>query len=216
MKALMGLITGLMTVLSIPLTILNMLGAVVSGFWLAFLGEWRAIGIGILLFAVSTLLLGFALMPAMLFEGPALSCRQEGKTFKCFCFFGLSSIYILGVITIWCCAILFLFVKDATTSSLIPRLVWSYGVAITPWAYMASQDQGPDLQGFASIMATFFAELAYIVIILLLLFSPITFLGAIKVFGGFMAVWLILQVSVAVMLHKEEKTLAEESAALYE
>lgn len=212
MKALMGLITAL----SIPLMILNMLGGIVSGIWLAILGEWGVVGTGVLFFFVSTGLLGFALMPSLLFMAPAAMCAEKGNTFGLVCFGALSSIYTLGLITVWCCGILFLFVKDATASSLIPRLIWSYGVATGPWAYMASKDQGEGGEGFASTMATFLAELAYVVIILLVLFTPLTLLAAIKVFSGFMAVGFFLQLTVAVMIQREKKRLAEQSSALYE
>jgi len=192
--------------------ILNMLGGIVSGIWLAILGEWGDVVTGIIFFFVSTWLLGFALMPSMLFVAPAAYCLEKGKTFGFIFFNALTNIYTLGLITIWCCGILFLFVKDATASSIIPRLIWSYGIATGPWAYMASKDQ----EGTASFIATFLAELAYLVIIFLVLFSPITLLGAIKVFGGFMAVGFIVQLSIVVMIQKEEKRFAEKSVELDE
>jgi len=212
MKALVGLISAV----SIPLMLLNMLGGVVSGIWLAVLGEWGAIGTGILSLFVSTSLLGFALMPGLLFAAPAAFCMEKGKSFGLVFFAALSSIYTMGLITVWCCAVLFYFVRDATATTLIPLLIWSYGVATGPWSYMASKDQGQGGEGFASTMATFLAELAYVVIILLILFSPITKLGAIKVFGGFMAVGCILQLTLAVLLQREQKRFAERSAILYE
>lgn len=206
MTALLGLITAL----SVPLMILNILGDVVSGIWLAFLGEWGAIGRGILFFVVSTWLLGFALMPSLLLTAPAAYYAERGKTFGLVCFGALSSLYILALITIWCCSILFLFLKDATASSLIPRLIWSYGVATGPWVYMASKDQGPAGEGFASTLATFLAELAYLVIMLLVIFTPITLLGAIKVFGGFMLVDLVVELSLVVTIQKGQKRFAEQ------
>ncbi len=206
MTALLGLITAL----SVSLMILNMLGGVVSGIWLALLGEWGAVGRGILFFFVSTWLLGFALMPSMLLTAPAAYCAERGNTFGLVCFGALSSLYILALITVWCCGILFLFVKDATASSLIPRLIWSYGVATGPWAYMASKDQGPSGEGFASTLATFLAELAYLVIMLLVIFTPITLLGAIKVFGGFMLVGLVVEMSLVVTIQKGQKRFAEQ------
>jgi hypothetical protein len=210
MKALMGLITAL----SIPLMILNMLGGIVAGIWLAILGEWGAIGTGVFFFFVSSGLLGFALMPSLLFAAPAALCAEKGKTLGLVFFGALSSIYALALVTVWCCGVLFLFAKDATSASLIPRLIWSYGVATGPWAYMASQEQRSG-GGEAAMMATFLAELAYLVIILLILFTPLTFLGAIKVFGGFMAVGCFFQLAVVVMIQREEK-MAVEATAQYE
>ena len=210
MKALLGLITAL----CIPLLILNMLGGIVSGIWLAILGEWGAIGLGILFFFTATWLLGFALMPSLLFAAPAAYCEERGKTFGLFCLGALSSLYILALVTVWCCGILFLFVKDATASSLIPRLVWSYGVATGPWAYMASREQGPQGEGLESTLVTFLAALAYLVIMLLVIFTPITLLGAMKVFGGFMLVAFVLQMSWVVIIYKAQKRLAQQGDAL--
>lgn len=207
MNALMGIIM----VLSIPLMILNMLGGIVSGVWLAILGDWRALGIGVACFLVSSGFLGFALLPSFLLAAPAAYCAEKGRAFGLIFFCALSSIYTLGLITAWCCGVLFLFMQDATASNLIPRLIWSYGVATGPWAYMASKDQGREGEGSASAMATFLAEAAYMVVAFLILFSELSWIGAIKVFGGFMAVGFILQLTVVVTSQKYGRGIAEQS-----
>lgn len=200
MNALMGLITAL----SIPLMILNMLGGIVAGIWLAILGEWGTIGYGIAAFFVSSFALGLVLMPTMLLAAPAAYCAERGNTVGLLCFGSLASLYTIGVITVWCCGVLFFFLKDATHASLIPTLIWSYGVATGPWAYMASKEQQGG-SGFASTMATFLAELAYVVIILLILFTSLTGSQAIKTFAGFMVVGLVIQMTVAYLMQKEMK-----------
>ena len=43
MQTLMSLIK----ILAFPLIVLNMLGGIISGIWLATLGEWAAVGYGI-------------------------------------------------------------------------------------------------------------------------------------------------------------------------
>lgn len=212
MKALMGLIA----VLSVPLMILNMLGGLVSGIWLAILGEWGAIGFGILLLFVSHWLLAFALMPSMPLYVLAAHCAGKGKTFGLFCFSALGSLYIYTLITVWCCGILYLFVKDATVSSLIPLLIWSYGAATGPWGYMAYKDRDSAGEFSGSAIATIVSQFAYIVLMLLVIFTPLTVLGAIKVFGGVMLVGLVVQMSVAVMFQKEQKRLVEQSSTLDE
>jgi hypothetical protein len=206
----MKALTGIITALSVPLVILNMLGGIVSGIWLAFLRDWRTIGLGIAFFFASTIILGFVLMPSMLLMAPAAYFAEKGKTIGVVCFGTLSSLYTLALIAIWCCGVLFLFVNDATASNIIPRLIWSYGVATGPWAYMASKEQGPGSEGLASSIATFLAQLAYLVIMVLVLITPITLIAAIKIFGGFMLVGLVLQITAAVMIQKE-RTLAERS-----
>jgi|ERR1051326_464563 hypothetical protein len=201
----MKVLTAIVTALSVPLMILNMLGAVVSGIWLLVMGEWRPVLLGILFFFSSSLLLGLALMPILLFVAPAMWLAERRKTLWVLCFGALSSAYTLSLVTIWCCAVLFLFVKDATSSSLIPRLIWSYGVATGPWSYMASKEQGPEGEGFASTIATFFAQLAYLAIMLFVLFTEITTVGVIKVFAVFMLVGLIIQLTLVALIQIEEK-----------
>jgi hypothetical protein len=206
----MKALTAIMTVLSVPLLILNMLGAIVSGIWLAVIGEWRPIGFGIFSFCVSSFLLGFALMPGLLLIAPAAWFAERRKILGVVVFGILSSLYNLALVTAWCCAILAFFVKDATESSLIPRLIWSYGLATGPWSYFASKDQGEGTEGFASTLAVFFAQLAYLVIMVLVLFTSMTVLGAIEVFAGFMLVGLIIQTTLSVMLQLEEKRIARQ------
>lgn len=179
-------LTAVITVLSVPLILLNLLGAVVSGVWLVIIGEWRPVGLGILFFFGSSLLLGLVLMPGLLLVAPAAFFAERRQILGVVFFGTLSNLYTLGLLTIWCCGVLFLFVKDATATSLIPLLIWSYGVATGPWSYMASQDRSPEGEGIASTLATFFAQLAYLVIMLLVLFSSITLIGAVEVFAGFM------------------------------
>ncbi len=212
MKALGAFITAL----SIPLMILNMLGGIVAGIWLAILGQWGTIGAGILIFFVSTKILGLVIMPSMLLAAPAAVYGEKGNTVGMVCFGALSSLYILAVITAWCCGILFFFVRDATASSLIPRLLWSYGLATGPWAYMAGHDaRGGGSEGFASMLATFLAQLAYVTIMILVIFTSITLLGTIKVFAGFMAVALVIQMTLATLIQREMKA-AEQMRADYE
>lgn len=210
MKALMGLITAL----TIPLAVLNMLGDILSGIWLAVLGQWGAIGLGILFFFVSSGVLGVVLMPSVLLAAPETQCAQKGKTLCMLCFGALGSLWIIAVMTVWCCGVLFLFVGHTTSTSLIPRLIWSYGVATGPWAYIAWREQ----QGggaFASSLRTFLAEVAYVVVMLLIIFTRISVFQAIKVFAGFMLVGFVIQMTIAFLIEKEMKQTAEQSGELY-
>lgn len=200
----MKAINGLISALSIPLMILNLLGGIVAGIWLAILGQWGTIGIGILVFFISTSILSFVIAPTILLAAPAAYCAEKGKTVGMVFFGAISNLYILAVVTIWCCGILFLFVRDATASNLIPKLLWSYGLATGPWAYMASKDaQGGEGAGFASLSATFLAQLAYLTIMILVIFTAITVLSAIEVFAGFMVVALLIQMTLAVLIQRE-------------
>jgi len=197
MKALKGMITAL----SFPLMLLNVFGGIVSGIWLAVIHDWKTLGIGISFFFFSTFILGIVLIPSVLLVAPAAYCAERGKTIGLVFFGALSSVYVLTLITVWCCGVLLLFMRDANEANFIPRLIWSYGVATAPWGYMASK--GESEEDFGTTVAVFLAELAYLVLMLLITFFRITVLGGLEIFGGFMLVGLIVQTSMLVVIQRE-------------
>lgn len=208
MMALYGLAAafgGILSALSTPLIVLNILGGIVSGIWLAIIGEWAAIFIGLLLTFVSAVVLGFALMPVLLLLAPAVHYSKKGNSLVSFFFRTLSNIYVLVLVSIWCFYVMSLFVRGATEDSLIPRLIWSYGVALGPWIHMARKEQGDSFEGFASLIVTFFAEIAYVVSIFLFILTPKDLSEIFKVFGAFMAVCLIVQLLNMFIIFREEK-----------
>ncbi len=98
--ALLGALTGFFLVL-------NSLGGIVSGIWLAILGEWGAIGIGLVLVFVSTGVLGVALLPA---TGLAVAAYAARRSRAGLLFLGLlSNLYIAALITVWCVGVLVFF-----------------------------------------------------------------------------------------------------------
>jgi hypothetical protein len=211
MKALLWVVAAL----GLALPILNILGGIVSCIWLAILGEWGAVGLGIILFLLSILILRFAPMPSDLFRAPAAYCLERGKTFGLLWLCAFSNLYVLACVTVWCCAILFLFVNDATASTLIPQLVWSYGVAGGALLYMAAKDRGPEgLIGAATTLTTLFAELAYVVVMLLFILTNIALLQAMMIFGAFMIVAFVVKTSYAFILYKQQKEVAQQEDEL--
>ncbi len=201
----MRAIGAVLEAISIPLMFLNLLGGVVSGVWLAIIGEWGTIGLGIVFFIGSTMLLGIALMPSVLLMFPAARFAEKGQMAGLMFFGALSSIYVLTLITIWCCGVLYLFVNNADAGDLIPKLIWSYGIATGPWVYMASKEECSSDDGFASFLPTFLAELAYLVIMLLIIFSSMTLLRAVQIFGAFMLVCLLVQMTMSVIMQRESE-----------
>ena len=198
MKALLGLIN----VLSLPLMVLNLLGGIVSGIWLAILGEWGTIGWGILAIGISTFGISLALMPVMLLAVPVVWSEKKGKSLLSLLLSSLGGLYTLGVLSAWCLGVLFFFTKEVTHSGLIPTLIWSYGVAIGPWSYMASKERPGGGSEFYSLLATFFAEIAYVSIILIGLFTSITRGQAIIIFLTIMAIAFMTQLFVAYVIEK--------------
>lgn len=165
----MNAIFSILTLIGIPIMVMNLLGGIVSGVWLAFLGEWKAIGLGILSLFCATFIIGFALMPSLLFALPAAKVIEKGKIGMGMILGMPAALYTVGVMIAWCYVVFRIFDGMADESSRVPMLIWSYGVATGPWAYMAQKEsQGDD--GFnPSVMHTFFISTGYLLMIIMTL-----------------------------------------------
>ena len=184
------------TALTVPIMILNLLGGIIAGIWLAILGEWGEIFRGILFMVVSGFAISIALMPSLLFAAPAAMAIEKGKKLLGMFFGSLSVLYTVALMTVWCIWIMWLFVSSATDSSLIPLLIWSYGVALAPWMWLAQKDQQGGGGNEYSMFTIFFAQVSYI-LAMVMFFLGAT-LGTIAVmFGAIMLLGAILQVSIA-------------------
>ena len=194
----------LFTALGIPLAILNMLGGVVSGIWLATLGEWGSIGYGILAMVVSGFALGIALMPSIIFAAPAAYFAEKGIMFLFYIFAFPSSIYVVALMTTWCGAVLYFFAMRATSDTWIPILNGSYGVALGPRQWMAQKDaQGGG--GEASMASTFFAQVGYVVMIFMAIFMRVTIADLLSVFIVIMLIGVFFQCALAVQCMRATK-----------
>src|SRR5581483_11400549 len=158
------------SLLSIPIGFLNVFGGIVAGTWLAIIRQWHPIGYGLLAYLLGGTLLAFALMPGLLFVAPAAHCAERGNRIG-LCIFGLlSSLYTITIIAGWCLGVFAFFGKFVQPGSAAPILIWSYGIALAPLALAASKEQQSDGTGNeGSLIIVFFASIACISVILLLL-----------------------------------------------
>jgi len=201
MRALITLITAL----SLPIGILNLFGGVTAGVWLAILGEWRLIGVGLLLLVSSHFLIEFALMPGLILAAPAVKAIESGRTTLAALFGNLSLIYTTVIVVAWSYLMLRIFYGQATDSSQIPLLLWSYGAATAPWAYMAAKDQkAQDGENPSSVFALFFLSLGYICCMLALLFWSVSAASCLWILAAFMTMSYIISAVVAFLEMREE------------
>lgn len=191
----MKAIAGFFTLMGSALIVLNALGGVVSGLWLAFLGQWGVIGLGILGVFTAHFAIAIALLPSAALGVAAGVAAERKSRFAFYSLAALSSLYVAALITAWCLFVLTTFLRRADAHSWIPILVWSYGVAMAPWAWLASKEvEGGG--GDASATAVFFGQLAYVVLMLMISFSrPSQFTGWI-VFGCIMLIGSVLQLAI--------------------
>jgi hypothetical protein len=154
-------VTALFSIFQLPIMILNVFGFIGSAVWLLVIGEWRSVVAGIFISMPAPFFLGLAALPSAIFGGPGIYFAKRGISIGVYFFSFLASIYIAALITAWCGGITFYFTNHASSRAFWPMLIWSYGVATSPWTYMAQKDES-----VASMLAAFFAQVAFIVMML--------------------------------------------------
>ena len=194
----MNLFTKFATLFTIPLMMINFLGGVVSFIWLAVLGEWGIIGYGIASLIISTFCIGIAMWPGLLLGFLWASLYKKGYKFGAYLLQLLSLLHTFIVLSAWCLVVLFIFTGSADSTSFIPVLLWSYGIATAPIASMAQKEQN-----IYAFMSAFFAQISYIIIVLIIIFSKASLADASIVFGIIMAVGLIIEFSITNQIENE-------------
>lgn len=190
--------------LAIPFMLLNMLGGIASGIWLAILGQWWALGLGLAGLFLSSTLIGFAMMPGLIFAAPAAMLIEKGKVLTAAPLIFLSQLYTYAVVVVWCGFVFGAFMASATPSSFWPLLIFSYGVATGPITYLAQREQqtgGGDAAGMTAV----FTQLAYVVAALVRGLSSTSTFGVELVFCGIMLFGLLAQTGLAIGVMLEQK-----------
>ena len=184
-----------------PLMLLNTLGAIVSGIWLAILGEWSFIGLGILALIISVFPLSLALAPGIIIALPGVALFDKGRNLIGSLFVILSGLYSYSVITAWCILTIYFFTNQMTDPS-IPKLLWAYGVATGPLGYMAQKEDDPNRSG----IAVFSAQIAFVITMIAILFVGLSLNEIILLFGTTMLVLSLLQIALDVMEKKRSSS----------
>ena len=189
-----------LSVLAIPLGIINIFGGIISGIWLAILGKWGLIGYGLLAIIVSDMGLGIAMMPGLIFAAPAAVLIEKGNKLGGYFFGLLSTVYAVGVLTGWCVLVLVCYTENVDANTLTPVLIWSYGIAIVPIAFLAEKELQSGNE-FAMIL-TFFIQVAYILTILAILLVGLLLRDVLIIFGSVMSIGIVVQFSIAYLSDK--------------
>jgi hypothetical protein len=178
-------------ILIVPIFIINCLGGIISGIWLVILGEWGLIGYGMLAAMMGGFIIPLAILPSAIFALPAVALMTKGHKFIGYMIGTLSVTYIMIVLSAWCLIVLTTYADQATPDSIIPILIWSYGVALGPISYLAHEElqSGNELSG----LSTFFLQIAYFITILVIIFVGINVFHALVIFGVVMTVAIIYQ-----------------------
>lgn len=135
---------------------LNLFGGVVAGVWLAILGEWFAIAMGIGLIILSPLIIGILLLPNMLLVWLIGRYSYQSKTNVLGFLAAGSLLYTSLIMALFGVVVLLIFAEASDYRNMLPFLLWSYTVASSPWLFLARKDTESGLNSNSSISTLFF------------------------------------------------------------
>lgn len=148
-------------VAAIPMMILNLLGFIVGATWLAWIGDWRAILLGIGFMFGGTIAVSLLLAPSLLFVGALGMAGERASKPVTIALGALSLLWTYTVLIAWFVYVFWLITDRASNDSTLPYMLWAYAAATAPWSYMAQHEARTDPNAPA-VMVTFYAQLGCI------------------------------------------------------
>lgn len=168
-------------ILSVPIMILNIGGGIVGGIWLAFLGEWRLIGIGILLLFTLHWILSILMMPSLPIAGIAIYFYKKKNPLGHL--FGFISQLYTNILIVGTCVFAFFICSRFYTGDInlgyVPYLLWSWGMALGPWQFFASKEPYNEF----TAITLFSASVFYFLFLASIFISPSLVLIILIIFG---------------------------------
>lgn len=141
----------------VPVVLLNMFGGLIGGGWLLYLGMWKPVVFGLCAILSGSLVLGFMLLPSIALVIPLGGAIERGSIIAATIAVLVSVVFIKVVMTIWSLGVFDLFLMKSKQEAIIPLLLWSYTVAVTPWGTMARYDQQTNPDSFSAVSTAFLA-----------------------------------------------------------
>jgi hypothetical protein len=197
-----GALTGLFTLILVPLMLMNIFGGIVSGVWLVCVGEWRIVGVGLLVGLFGVVPISIAIMPSLLFAVPAANLIERGSILLGVVLGIPATLYTVAVMAGWSYLVFSVAFSLAAERQSIPILLWSYGVAAFPWSYMASEENRAS-EGGSSTMYAFFVSLAYLLMVLLRIIGGAGFSTCVTALLVVMVIGVLFQFVVVVASYKK-------------
>jgi hypothetical protein len=199
----MTMIQAALGLISIPVMVLNFGGGIVGGIWLAILGKWGLIGLGIASMLISSSALSLALTPSFFFMAPASLALDRQRYVTGVLCLALGNLWTYIVMTVWSVGCFKVVFGYYDSGSIWPYLLLSYGMATSPWTYLATR-AGPD--GWSSHIGAFGACVGAIAVMGVFLFSDsATLIDSVVAFCLPMLVVFIFQTVMSLLVIKEQR-----------
>lgn len=131
------------TAFTLPIMILNLLSGIIGGLWLAIVGQWVVLIMGLCLIMIGSFLVNISLAPWFLLL-TALSANKwlENSPPAIVILAFLSNVFMFGVMGISAIGVFWYLVNvsHATDGAVVPTLLLSYSTAVGIWSRWAQQD----------------------------------------------------------------------------
>jgi hypothetical protein len=133
-----------MSLLVLPFMLLNFFAGIVGGIWLALLGEWEVVVLGLGLSFVGAAIVGILLMPSLLIMLPIFGAAAAARLDRSPIFMGFAALLGVGytycIMGLWAHAIFRVFTWNMDADAKLPILLWCYAASTAVWNYMAQRD----------------------------------------------------------------------------
>jgi len=186
----------IITLLSLPIIILNFGGGIVGGIWLLIRGKWSLVIYTIIIGAIGgSWILSLILLPTLLLMPLIMRYLERGKSFLAYIFTAISYIYTYVVMTVWCVGAFVMILNNYESGSILPYMLLAYSLATGPWTYMASQENRSSNDGnsLGSTIPAFFSCIGAAIMMLIVFFGDPTIHNLAIGFGVTVFIAFILQ-----------------------
>lgn len=157
-------------ILNLPLAILNVGSGVVGGIWLAVLGEWYLIAIGLILLVTGKWIISILLMLSIPLAGVTHHFQDRNKLL--FFFFGFLAQFYTNSLIIGTCLLAFVIctspIRVDISAQWVPYLLWSWGMALGVWQFFLSKE--PDNE--SSAITLFCTSILYLLFLVSIFVGP--------------------------------------------
>ncbi|HAL24888.1 TPA: hypothetical protein DCP18_03815 [Candidatus Wolfebacteria bacterium] len=198
-------------VLLVVITFLNYFSGIISGIWLAIIGNWGNIIFGILISVMMPFVYSIVALPTMLFMLPIKYFIEKNNRIATSVFALANLLYSNAIIIVWVMAVFVYFTDKASGSSSIPLLLWGYSVALAPLAYMAKEEPA---NSTGTAMGIFLAIISYLSLMIMWLTTGINF--AVLIILAVIVATLNLLIAIPIMRREGREAILNKSSKVYE
>lgn len=132
-----------MSVLALPLMLLNLLAGIIGGVWLLLLGKWQLVALGLAATIGGAFIISLLLLPGTLVMLPFMRDTPDAQPRSAIFVVAAGLIgmgYTYCVMGAWAIMAFTLITSDAGSGAKIPALLWSYAASTAVWNHMAQKD----------------------------------------------------------------------------